>query len=128
MSAPKLARSRALGLPDHSAPVAKPPSFQIVHSLPGRVRVRLGRGHDGSDFAARLALHPAIKQTRWVPQVRSLTASYDPSVSFADIVRGLPDSGAPPPVPSDPPALPLWRQFMLPTLCVAAGFSGFGVR
>src|ERR1700737_4880672 len=68
------------------------PAFRVVHSLPGRVRLRLSPdgAAEGAGLADRLASHPAVRGSRWTAAARSLTVEFDPDVSFQEILGALP--------------------------------------
>jgi Cu2+-exporting ATPase len=101
----------------------------VVHSLPGRIRVRIDRSdvHLAPELAARLATHRAVQSTRWLAAARSLTIHYDPAEPFLRIVGGLPDSVALSPDGHESPGQSLWRQFLLPAVSLVAAFSGLGL-
>lgn len=102
--------------------------YSVVHSLPGRVRLRLSHAdaEAGPELAGLLAAHPEVETTRWVAAARSLTVVYERERSFADIMRGLP-SEASQVATRERPQPPLWRQFVVPAVAVAAGLSGAGM-
>ena len=103
--------------------------YRIVHSLPGRVRIRLDpfSAHRGEELAARIATHPVVRKTRWTGAARSLTVEFDASLSFTDLVNFVPSDAH---FPSDGVHVPkhsLWRQFLLPAISLAAAFAGPGL-
>ncbi|MDQ6920846.1 MAG: cadmium-translocating P-type ATPase [Candidatus Dormibacteraeota bacterium] len=97
-----------------------------MHSLPGRVRLRLSRedATEGAVLVDRLASHPAVRGSRWTAAARSLTVEFDPGVSFQEILGTLPGDPEPEVGASEPPRQPLWRQFLLPAISMAAGLTG----
>lgn len=103
--------------------------YTVVHSLPGRVRLRIPQTERGlgEEFAARLAAHRLVTSTRWVEVARSLTVHFDPSVPFERIVNNLPETDGRVLPPAEPNTPPLWRQFLTPVLALAAAFSGYGL-
>lgn len=105
------------------------PAWRVVHSLPGRVRLRLSRqdaGH-GASLAERLAANPAVTETRWTAAARSLTVEYDPEASFRQILGSLPENGRPDGQAPEPSRTPLWRQFLVPAISLAAALAGPGL-
>ena len=101
----------------------------MVHSLPGRVRLRISHAERGlgEEFAARLAAHRLVTWTRWVEAARSLTVHFEPSVPFERIVNSLPETGGRTLPPAEPSTPPLWRQFLTPVLALVAAVSGYGL-
>jgi hypothetical protein len=51
---------------------------RIVHSIPGRVRLRFDDRHaaDAPPLALRLQAHPAVWSVRWSPAAHSLTIEF----------------------------------------------------
>ena len=68
---------------------------QVVHSLPGRVRLRFGPSAGGEALAVaeQLAAHPAVSSVRWSPMVRSLTVEFQPALSLQIVLLDLPCPG-----------------------------------
>jgi hypothetical protein len=54
------------------------PQLAIVHSIPGRLRVRLPPRARTAELEAMVARLPGVTQCRWSPQTRSLLALYRP--------------------------------------------------
>jgi Cu2+-exporting ATPase len=102
--------------------------YRIVHSLPGRVRMRLlpGSSLGGEELASRLRRHHGVTGTRWTPAAASLTVSFDPSVPFRQVID-LALSSAAPLSELEQPRDPLWRQFLVPAVSLAAAFTGAGL-
>ena len=71
--------------------------LHIVHSIPGRVRLRFDREETGyaHALAYRLQAHRAVRSATWNVNARSLTVQYDATHEFADLIRTLPPSGPP---------------------------------
>ena len=101
----------------------------MVHALPGRVRLRVhsADASRGDGFAEQLASHPAVHRTRWSHSTRSLTAWYDASTSFAEVLKAMPPLPAPSGASAEPDRQPLWRQFLVPAVSLAAAFLPLGV-
>lgn len=99
--------------------------YEVVHRLPGRVRVRLSgaEGAPGAAVAAALRHHPAVSSVRWREQTRSLTVQFDPAVAFSRIVTGLKAQDHVPPKP-DEVSGPIWRGFIRPAAALVAGLLG----
>jgi heavy metal translocating P-type ATPase len=104
----------------------------VAHSIPGRTRLRLpaGRCPDAPSLVLRFAAVSEVRIARWTPASRSLAVHHDPAIEFAQVVARVPDRPparqegrreAPPP---SPPTPPLWRQFLLPAVSLAAGVAG----
>jgi hypothetical protein len=108
---------------------AAPLRFRVVHSLPGRVRLRVApeSADRGEELARRLAGHPDVRSTRWTPAARSLTVEFDPGVSFTDVVSLIPSEGRVPADEIEVRRQPLWRQFLLPVVSLAVAFTGPGL-
>lgn len=80
--------------------MSRPAAFQlrpsvhsrIVHSIPGRVRLRFEREEsaDAHALASRLRAHPAVRSASRNANGRSLTVQYDATHEFADLIRTLP--------------------------------------
>ncbi len=104
-------------------------TYKVVHSLPGRVRLRIlsADPEDGRRFADRLARHPDVSGVRWTSAARSLTVHFEPGQSFAGIVHRLPSDLPAPSADGESPQRPLWQQFLLPAVSLAAGLSGAGL-
>src|SRR5262249_48170154 len=68
---------------------------RIVHSLPGRVRLRFGREESATAdaLASRLRAHPAGRSASRNAHGRSLIVQYDATQEFADLIRTLPPPG-----------------------------------
>jgi Cu2+-exporting ATPase len=103
--------------------------YTVVHSLPGRVRLRLPNrdGQLGEELAERLGAHRLVSSTRWVEAARSLTVHFDVSVPFERIVNELPESPRRVLPPAEQRTPPLWRQFLTPAVALAAAFTGYGM-
>lgn len=107
---------------------ARPVLYSVIHSLPGRVRLRVEPADAGAgeELATRLASHPSVATARWTAATRSLLVSFDASRSFAAIARELPDDVAP--AASTPAAGgSLVRQFLLPAVSLVTGILGVGL-
>ena len=65
---------------------------RIVHSIPGRVRLRFGREESATAdaLASRLRAHPAVRSASRNAHGRSLIVQYDATQEFADLIRTLP--------------------------------------
>src|SRR5215510_1221591 len=68
---------------------------RIVHSIPGRVRLRFAREESAhaDALASRLRAHPAVRSASRNANGRSLIVQYDASHEFADLIRTLPPPG-----------------------------------
>ncbi|HYW27226.1 MAG TPA: heavy metal translocating P-type ATPase [Terriglobales bacterium] len=101
----------------------------MVHRLPGRVRIRLEAcsAVPGHEVAAALRAHPLVRSVRWTAPARSLTVEFAPACRFESIVGGLRPVAEATPAAPDPPARPLWREFLPPAAAVAAAVAGAGV-
>jgi hypothetical protein len=68
---------------------------QVVHSLPGRVRLRFGpkQSEEALAIARQLGQHPAVSSVRWSPKVRSLAIEFEPGLSFREVLQNLPYRG-----------------------------------
>ena len=66
---------------------------RIVHSIPGRVRLRFEREESAyaQALASRLRAHPAVRSAS--RNARSLLVQYDATHEFADLIRTLPPPG-----------------------------------
>ena len=106
-----------------------PIEYEVVHHLPGRVRVRLARSDAGrgAALAEALSCHPAVRAVRWAAPARSLTVTFDPGRGSCDLSRmasetnGKGRHGAP-----EETERPLWKRFLLPAISLVAGLSGMG--
>ncbi|MDB5065905.1 MAG: Cation-transporting ATPase [Chloroflexi bacterium] len=105
----------------------------MVHSLPGRVRLRIPatRCADGPSLARRLASVPDVRDARWSPAARSLAVQFDRTASFQEVVDRCPErpvdpdsSGGAPATGASSPRGPLWRHFLLPAVSLTAGIAG----
>ena len=100
--------------------------YEVVHRLPGRVRVRL-RGAArarGDAIAAALRRHPAVGSARWREPTGSLTVQFDPAASFRRIAVELeeaPDDVRPEPADRSRPA---WHDLVRPAAALLAGLTG----
>ena len=79
------------------APLPSRPSkdLRVVHSIPGRVRLRFDREETGyaHALAGRLQAHPAVRSASWNANARSLIVRYEATHEFADLIRTLPQPG-----------------------------------
>jgi Cu2+-exporting ATPase len=118
-------------VPVPSAPAGRllsaPERYSIVHSLPGRVRLRLQNRELGEEFAERLGAHRLVSSARWVEAARSLTVHFDPAVPFERIVNDLPERPRRMPLPVEQRPAPIWRQFLTPAIALVAGLTGYGL-
>jgi len=90
-------------------------SVQIVHRIPGRVRLRLSQAADPREVVTAFEGQPGLLSWRWSQRTRSLLVLYDAQATSAEamleiVVSRLGDVDAgpgPPPSPSPagPPAL-----------------------
>ncbi len=66
----------------------------VVHSIPGRVRLRFPRRQVGEApiLAQRLLAHPAVSSLRWSPSARSLTVQFLPAMTLRDLLLTAPPS------------------------------------
>jgi P-type Cu2+ transporter len=102
--------------------------YQVVHRLPGRVRVRLSHAdaRRGAELAELLASHPSVTGTRWAGPARSLTVTFDPTVS-GDLELMLTEApGGSVREPAHEPERPFWKRFLLPGVSLVAGILGLG--
>ena len=76
-------------------PVRQPMDLPIVHSIPGRVRLRFDREDGGyaHALACRLRAHPAVRSASRQANGRSLVVKYDAAHEFTDLIRTLPRRG-----------------------------------
>lgn len=67
----------------------------VVHSIPGRVRLRFDRRRVGEApiLAQRLLAHPAVSSVRWSPSARSLTVQFLSAMTLRDLLLTEPASG-----------------------------------
>jgi hypothetical protein len=65
---------------------------RIVHSIPGRVRLRFDRRNSGEApmLAQRLRGHAAVSSVRWSPSARSLTVEFLPAMTLRDVLLTAP--------------------------------------
>jgi hypothetical protein len=68
------------------------PPGRIVHSVPGRIRLRYDRAEESQAllFASQLAGHQAVTAISLRPRTRSLTVHFDPDCSFSNLTSTLP--------------------------------------
>ena len=64
----------------------------VVHSIPGRVRLRLSPNSAQaiSVLMSILGAQTEVSSIRWVPEARSLTVAFDSTISFGDLAARLP--------------------------------------
>ena len=101
--------------------------YSVVHSLPGRVRIRLSSDDVaiGAHVARLLAEHQAVSAARWNAPARSLTITFDPETSSRAIIGSLPESLDDPGVEAPPSeGRAAWTTFLLPAAALAAGVVG----
>lgn len=70
---------------------------RVVHSLPGRVRLRFD-GDGGllvHALAARLGAHPSVRRVTVVSSIGSVTVHFDPTCDFHDVLGTLPAAVTP---------------------------------
>ena len=65
---------------------------RIVHSIPGRVRLRFDDRHaaDAPTLALRLQAHPAVWSVRWSPAAHSLTIEFPPALTLREVLLTAP--------------------------------------
>ena len=75
-----------------AVPVRPSKDLPIVHSIPGRVRLRFDReeGVYAHALACRLRAHPAVRSASRQANGRSLVVKYDAAHEFTDLIRTLP--------------------------------------
>lgn len=68
---------------------------RIVHSIPGRVRLRFEREESAyaDALTSRLRGHPAVRSASQNVNGRSVIVQYDAAHEFADLIRTLPPPG-----------------------------------
>ena len=76
-------------------PVRPSEDLRIVHSIPGRVRLRFDRQEStyAHALACRLRAHPAVRSASQNANGRSLIVQYDAAHDFTDLIRTLPQQG-----------------------------------
>ena len=76
-------------------PVGPTLDLPIVHSIPGRVRLRFDRQQStyAHVLACRLRAHPAVSSASRNANGRSLIVHYDAAHEFTDLIRTLPSHG-----------------------------------
>ncbi len=101
----------------HALP--SPHSGQVVHAVPGRVRLRFRR----CDFeraralAESLSSDPAVRELTWRPQTGSLVVVFDRRTEFADLAAApRPGRAAVRWLPGSEPAGINWKRVAFNTL------------
>lgn len=86
----------ALGLPP-GAGSSPGPFFEVVHSIPGRVRLQFPRASKqaAEKFAGSVSAHAQVRSVRWNAGCNSLIVNLHPGADWKRIVETLPRSGAP---------------------------------
>jgi hypothetical protein len=64
----------------------------VVHSIPGRVRLRFDKrdSRQAATLVQRLSAHPAVWSVRWSPSARSLTIQYLPTMTLRELLLTAP--------------------------------------
>lgn len=114
---------------DRACSVAGWPAFDVAHSLPGRIRLRLPREHAarGPTLADALDAHAAVSDVSWTVASRSLVVRFDPARSFADIAPEVDLAAVPRHDRRRAQPEPGWRQLWLPAVSTALALSGSGL-
>ncbi len=60
------------------------PGFRVIHSIPGRLRVRLPTGVDVPGLEQRLLAHSGVRAARHSPRTRSVVIQYHPEETTAE--------------------------------------------
>src|SRR5262245_57496031 len=76
---------------------------QVVHQVPGRVRIRFDRasGARGWSLAHWLAAHPAVRSVIWNAANRSLVVEHDPATPLTALLAQAAPVDRPPPAAED---------------------------
>lgn len=92
--------------------------IEIVHAIPGRVRVRCMDSAIGRGLASRLRQLSAVRSVAWRESIRSLTVAFEPDTEWDTLL--VQASSVPVAVELVPsvsqPARPRWQKILLPCL------------